>query len=259
MLRVSITNHKGGVAKTTTTAELATVLATKGRKVLVIDMDPQGHIAAMLDLTERMQDNDVYTTNDLLLGRGDFRPFRDQLVPGLDVVASDLRLEATESAYLGLPGDRLSRVRYLSDRLKALEGQYDVVLIDCPPALGLLTDNALYACPNVIAPVKLEPLSMRGLADLVRHVLAMKETLQPALRFLGAVVTCYDPRLNVAKQLQGQLTDIFGAANTFQTHIHATTKFASANVFNKPLTLVDPTHRGAQDYAALAEELLARA
>ena len=256
--KLSISNHKGGVAKTTTAVELATALALKRKRTLLIDFDPQASASLLLDLKDHVLGPNTYVSRNLLLGQGDWSPQRDHLVEGLDVVPSSLSLGSAEPLITAKTPDLLSQSRHLSDAIRNVEKDYDFILIDCPPALGTLTNNALFACPEVLAPVKLEPLSMMGIFDLFNHVKMLKQTLQPQLRFLGALPTFYDERLKTSKEMLASLKDVFSAEGVCSTVIHTSTQFAGASAVYRPLGLINAKSRGAMEYSELAEEVIAR-
>ncbi|NTX67643.1 ParA family protein [Myxococcus sp. CA051A] len=255
--KITVMNHKGGVAKTTTSVELATALALLGKRVLLLDFDQQANASQALNLHPENLNDQVSRSKDLLMG-GPFSPVRDHLTPGLDVVPSCLPLAAVERALEMKYPSVVARRRVLSDALKPHEASYDFIIADCPPALSLIVDNCLVGCPEIIVPVKLDPLSLSGALDLHAHVTELIQLSQPRLRFLGALGTFAKSRTTMTKRMLERLRHTYGAQTVFQTVIHLRESFVQATDMSHPLGLWRKRDPGAIEYMKLAQEVISR-
>jgi len=249
---VALCNQKGGVGKTTTSINLAAALAEYGRKVLLVDFDPQGAASAGLGISSHDLDTTVY---DLLM-RSDIAT-RDVIMETefefLDVLPANIDLSAAEVQLVS----EVAREGALARALRSVEDDYDVILIDCQPSLGLLTVNALVAAHGVLIPLASEYFAMRGVALLVDTVTKVQDRLNPRLTMDAIIPTMYDPRTLHSQEVVERVREAFGDQVT-QTMIHRTVKFPDASVASEPITTFAPNHAGATAYRQLACELVAR-
>ncbi|QPL04478.1 MULTISPECIES: ParA family protein [Actinomyces] len=249
---ISMCNQKGGVGKTTTTINLGACLAEYGRKVLIVDFDPQGAASAGLGINANELDATIYDT--LIAARPDVRPIiRQTSTPGLDIVPANIDLSAAEVQLV----NEVAREQSLARVLRPVLDEYDVVLIDCQPSLGLLTVNALTASHGVIIPLETEYFALRGVALLVETVERVRDRLNPRLQIDGILATMVDHRTLHSREVLETLTKAFGD-QLFHTQIRRTVKFPDASVAAEPITSYAPTHAGADSYRRLARELVAR-
>ncbi|MCK9250165.1 MAG: ParA family protein [Solirubrobacteraceae bacterium] len=243
---IVMANQKGGVAKTTTTLNLAVALAERGHRVLAIDLDPQGNLTMSQGLDPDVVDPSMYHV--LVEGR----PIRDVThAAEVDVAAASIDLASAEVAMASMIG----RERALERALRAVADDYDHVCIDTPPSLGLLTINALTAADRVIVPVQAEYLSLRGLAQLRQTVEMVREHLNPRLRIEGILPTLLDTRTVHAQEALELLEEHFGD-QLFVTRVRKTIRFAEAPVRGMSVLRYDPDSRAAQAYRDLAQEVL---
>ncbi|MGK2348129.1 ParA family protein [Actinomyces sp. W5033] len=249
---ISMCNQKGGVGKTTTTINLGACLAEYGRKVLIVDFDPQGAASAGLGINANELDTTVY---DLLVAaRPDVRPvIHPTSTPGLDIVPANIDLSAAEVQLV----NEVAREQALARVLRPVLDDYDVVLVDCQPSLGLLTVNALTASHGVIIPLETEYFALRGVALLVETVDRVRDRLNPRLQIDGILATMVDHRTLHSREVLETLSKAFGD-QLFDTRIRRTVKFPDASVAAEPITTYAPTHAGAESYRRLARELIAR-
>ncbi len=249
---IALCNQKGGVGKTTTTVNLAAALAEYGRKVLVVDFDPQGAASAGLGVNPNELDSTVY---DLLMrSSADVSEIvRQTPVEGLDLIPANIDLSAAEVQLVG----EVARESTLSRGLRPVLDDYDVILIDCQPSLGLLTVNALVAAHGVVIPLACEYFAMRGVALLVETIDKVQDRLNPRLTIDAIIPTMYDGRTLHAQEVVERVRERFGPKVT-ETMIHRTVKFPDATVAAEPITTFAPKHAGAEQYRTLARELVAR-
>ncbi len=249
---IALCNQKGGVGKTTTTINLGAALAEYGRRVLLVDFDPQGALSVGLGLPTHELDVTIY---NLLLERGhDVRDIiQHTRVPGLDVVPANIDLSAAEVQLVS----EVAREQALSRVLRPVLDDYDVVLIDCQPSLGLLTVNALTAAHGVLIPLECEFFAMRGVALLVDTIEKITDRLNPRLRVDGILATMYDGRTLHSREVVASVVEHFGD-QVFHTVISRTVKFPDASLAAEPITTYDSAHKGADAYRQLARELIAR-
>ncbi|MGY9079846.1 MAG: ParA family protein [Candidatus Nanopelagicales bacterium] len=249
---ISMVNQKGGVGKTTSTVSLGAALAGYGRKVLLVDFDPQGALSVALGMNPNEMDLSIYnllTQSDCHIGD----VIVNTRVPGLDLVPSNIDLSAAEVQLVSEVGREYALQRVLAPIIE----DYDIVLIDCQPSLGLLTLNALTASTEVIIPMETEYFALRGVALLKDTIDKVVSRLNPQLRIVGVLPTMYDPRTLHGREVLQSVTGAFGDT-VFSTTINRTVKFPDSAVAGEPITTFAPTSSGAQAYRRLAREVLAR-
>ena len=249
---IAMCNQKGGVGKTTSTINLGAALAEYGRKVLMVDFDPQGALSVGFGI--RTNDLDV-TVYNLLVERG--HDVRDVIqptrVPGVDILPANIDLSAAEVQLVG----EVAREQILSRVLRPVLDDYDVVFIDCQPSLGLLTVNALTAAHGVIIPLECEFFAMRGVALLIETIEKITDRLNPRLEIDGILATMYDGRTLHSREVVRSVVDHFQDI-VFHTVISRTIKFPDATLAAEPITSYASTHSGAEAYRQLARELISR-
>jgi chromosome partitioning protein len=247
---LAIANQKGGVGKTTTSINLAASLVKTRRRVLLVDIDPQGNATMGSGLNKEAA---KVTTYEVLIG---IEPIENARVPtegGYDLVPANGRLSGAEIELIEL--DR--RERRLRTALESVRADYDFVLIDCPPSLNLLTVNALAAAQAVLIPMQCEYYALEGLTALVNTIRKVRETINPPLQIEGLLRTMFDPRNNLDNEVSAQLKEHFGD-KLYRTVIPRNIRLAEAPSFGKPVIVYDMQSKGAQAYLALAGEILRR-
>lgn len=249
---VALCNQKGGVGKTTTTINLGASLVELGRKVLVVDFDPQGSLSVGLGVNPHTLDKSIY---NLLLSR-EFTPqevVQETMTPGMDLLPSNIDLSAAEVQLVS----EVAREQTLKRVLDKLRGDYDFILIDCAPSLGLLTVNALTASDYVIMPLELEFFALRGIALLTDTISKVQDRLNPDLEILGLLGTMYDSRTIHGREVLERIVQAFGD-QVFHTVIKRTVRFPETTVAGEPITSYASSSPGAAAYRQLAREVLLR-
>jgi chromosome partitioning protein len=248
---IACANQKGGVGKTTTVVNLATYVALSAKRVLVIDLDPQGNATSGVGLDRSQQSGSIYAA---LLGRSSLADLtRPTQIEGLFMVPSGSDLAGAEVELISVA----RRERRLQDALADVRGDYDYVLLDCPPAVGLLTVNALTAADAVIVPIQCEYYALEGLSQLLSTINLVRDNLNPRLRLTGVLLTMYDARTTLSADVASEVRRHLGAT-VFQSVIPRSVRLAEAPSYGRPIARYSPESRGAQAYASLATELLAR-
>jgi len=249
---IAMCNQKGGVGKTTTTINLGAALAAYGRRVLLVDFDPQGALSVGLGVDAHDLDLSIYN----LLMQRDISVsdvLRETSVPNMHLIPSNIDLSAAEVQLVS----EVAREQALARVLEPVRAHYDVILIDCQPSLGMLTVNALTASDGVIIPLECEYFALRGVALLQETIEKVQERLNPRLRMEGLLATMYDSRTIHGREVLTRLVDAFGDL-VFHTVVNRTVRFAETTVAGVPITEFSPKSPGARAYRSLAKEVLAR-
>ena len=248
---IAVANQKGGVGKTTTTVNLSASLADLGKRILVLDMDPQGNTSSGFGVDANQNRTGIY---EVLL---DDVPIEEAIlsdvVPGVDLLPSGQRLIGAEVELVGRP----NRERVLSGKLQPVKDAYDTILADCPPSLGLLTVNTLTAAHSVLIPIQCEYYALEGLTQLLNAIRLVQQSLNPALVIEGIVLTMFDIRLNLSQEVASEARRFF-SDRVYESVIPRNVRLSEAPSFGKPVLLYDPTCAGAQSYVRLAREMLNR-
>lgn len=246
---IAIVNQKGGVGKTTTSINLSAALAQHGRRVLLIDIDPQGNASTGLGISRSQREKTIYNVmtegvsiDDALLPTG---------IPNLSVLPSHVDLAAAEMEI----GQAEGRTRIVRDAIMASRAKFDYVLIDCPPSLSLLTINALAAARSVIVPLQCEFFALEGLSQLLQTIEMAKSSVNPALAIDGVMLTMYDRRNRLSSQVADDVRKHLGRA-VFETIIPRNVRIAEAPSFGQPVISYAPNSKGAKAYMDLADELI---
>jgi chromosome partitioning protein len=247
---LAVANQKGGVGKTTTSINLAASLAMAGRRVLLIDLDPQGNATMGSGVDKRTMVSTIY---HVLLGAQLLADVRVKASANYDLVPANRELAGAEVELIELP----ERERRLKEAIRPIQDQYDFILIDCPPALNLLTVNGLCAAQAVMIPMQCEYYALEGLSDLVQTIKKGRAGLNPGLEIEGLLRTMYDPRNTLAQQVSDQLQQHFGE-KVYRTIIPRNIRLAEAPSHGMPALTLDRQSKGALAYLALAGEMLSR-
>ena len=246
---IAVANQKGGVGKTTTAINLAACLSVKGKKVLLIDMDPQGNTTSGVGVDK----NDLeYTIYDLMIGESSISDcivkvvFRD-----MDLIPTNVDLSAAEIELIGVERKEF----ILKDEIDFIKDKYDFIIIDCPPALSMLTINAMTTANSVIVPIQCEYYALEGLSQLMHTINLVSERLNPSLEIEGIVFTMYDGRTNLSVQVVENVRNNIGS-NVYNSIIPRNIRLAEAPSYGLPIIKYDPKSAGAEAYMALADEVI---
>jgi len=246
---IAVVNQKGGVGKTTTAVNIASIMASRGKKVLVVDVDPQGNSTLGLGFDKEEDADNAY---HVLIGRARINDvIRRTFNENLSLLPSNIHLTAAE---IDLVSEE-SRETRLKDALDTVRSGYDYIFIDSPPSLGLLTLNSLVASDSVLIPMQCEFYALDGLGQLLRTVALVKDSLNPGLEIEGVVITMYDSRTNLSVQVVDEIKKKF-KNKVYDTMIPRNVKLSEAPSFGRPIDVYDKSSRGARSYERLVDEML---
>ena len=246
---IAVTNQKGGVGKTTSCVNLAAYIACAGKKVLLIDIDPQGNACSSLGVEVEKEQKSIY---DVLIGEADVREaIYPSVMKGLDVIPSTVDLSEAEVNLVYMD----NREKVLKEALASVKNNYDYIFIDCPPSLGLLTVNVLTATDTIIIPIQCEFFALVGLSQLMNTVRLVKKQLNPEIEIEGVLLTMKDNRSNLVSQVSDEIRKYFGA-KVYDTYIPRNIRLAESPSHGKPIVMYDNKSKGAQAYKSLADEFL---
>ena len=245
---ISIANQKGGVGKTTTSINIAAILAKKGKKVLLIDTDPQGNATSGLGVNKEQE----FSVYDVLVGDIEFeKTLQDTTVKNLKVCPSNINLAGAEVELVSM----ISRDHRLKEGLEQVKDKFDYIIIDCPPSLGLITLNAFTASDSVLIPVQCEYYALEGLGQLLNTINLVRKHLNKSLQIEGAVLTMYDVRTNLSNQVVKEVKKYF-ENKVYKTVIPRNVKLSEAPSYGMPITVYDPKSKGAKCYEKLVREII---
>ncbi len=245
---VAIANQKGGVGKTTTTINLSTILAKKGKKVLMVDTDPQGNATSGLGIDKSVH----FSVYDVIINDVEIEnTLQTTMVKNLDVCPSNINLAGAEVELVSM----MSREQRLKEKLDCIKDKYDYIIIDCPPSLGLITLNAFTASDSVLIPVQCEYYALEGLGQLINTINLVKKHLNPNLEVEGALLTMFDIRTNLSNQVVKEVSKYF-ENRVYKTVIPRNVRLSEAPSYGMPISIYDPKSKGAKSYEKFAKEFL---
>ncbi|MDK2821115.1 MAG: chromosome partitioning protein [Clostridia bacterium] len=247
---IAVANQKGGVGKTTTAVNLSTCLAQEGKKVLLIDIDPQGNATSGLGLNRLKIDHSIYDI--IITGVPLEGVVISTQIPKLSIVPATIELAGAEVELV----TAIAREQKLKKALKEIKNQYDYIIIDCPPSLGLLTVNALTAADRVLIPIQCEYYALEGLGQLMNTIKLVSRHLNPNLEIEGVILTMFDPRTNLSLQVVDEVKKYF-SEKVYKSIIPRNVRLSEAPSHGQPITLYDSRSRGAEAYKELAKEVIA--
>ena len=248
---IAIANQKGGVGKTTTSINLSSCIAAKGKKVLVVDIDPQGNTTSGYGIEKNDLDNTIY---ELMLGDCSIEDcIIKDVIENISILPSNVNLAAAEIELIGV--DKKEYI--LKNEIDWVKDRYDYIIIDCPPSLSLLTVNAMTTADSVLVPIQCEYYALEGLSQLIHTVNLVKERLNPNLEMAGVVFTMYDSRTNLSAQVVENVKSHLNQ-KVYRTVIPRNIRLAEAPSYGQPINIYDPKSAGAESYLALAEEVIDR-
>ena len=248
---IAVANQKGGVGKTTTAINLSSCLAEKGKKVLAVDMDPQGNMTSGLGVDKNSVENTIY---DLIIGESSIdEVLKKDIMKNLDIIPANIDLSAAEIELIDVE-DKEYIVRNV---IKDIKDNYDYIIIDCPPSLSMLTINAMTTATSVLVPIQCEYYALEGLSQLIHTVDLVRDRLNPELEIEGVVFTMYDARTNLSLQVVENVKDNLHQ-NIYKTIIPRNIRLAEAPSYGVPINEYDPKSAGSESYMRLAEEVINR-
>lgn len=247
---IAIANQKGGVGKTTTSINLSACVAEKGKKVLLIDIDPQGNATSGLSINNHNEKSIYNVLVDDIKIEDAIKP---TMVKNLHICASSIDLAGAEIELVSL----VSRENRLKNAIEKMKNKYDYIFIDCPPSLGIITLNAFTAADSVIVPIQCEYYALEGLGQLVNSIKLVKKHLNPDLEIEGVLLTMYDSRTRLSSQVAEEVSKYFGE-RVFETVIPRNIRLSEAPSHGLPISMYDPLSKGARTYKKLAKELITK-
>jgi chromosome partitioning protein len=246
---IAIANQKGGVGKTTTAINLSASLASTGKRILLIDIDPQGNATNGFGFEQNKLEKTIY---EVLIGKEEIEDAILQTeIPNLSLLPANINLVGAEIELVNFVG----REKILKQRIAPIKNQYDFIIIDCPPSLGLLTVNALTCADSVLIPVQCEYYALEGLSKLLNTIHMVRKALNPELGIEGVLLTMFDSRLRLSNQVAAEIWKLFGD-KAFKTVINRNVRLSEAPSHGKPIILYDPSSVGCKNYLDLAKEIL---